>query len=1291
MIKRLFPDKVYNPIRKHIQMSFDFVGDTFEMAEKIAFDLRENAFDPEKSRVLIFGHTRKGTEDAVGGLNSALESLKLPYAGMVDFYHAGLDGSTREEKYKDYKDGKIVILIATKAFGMGMDIKNIHFIFHLGPSSTFEDYLQEVGRAGRDRQMLLAAGYSDSNPLHSKCLVTREDFKKVKDRFHKNQITWNQIDQVRLSIFEYYSKFRKLERDLEKAFPLPLDLLNQLPEYDDLNDKDTFFRLILYWLEKLNRIKLGVYTPTYLPIKVFQDTLDFRHIISNKDRESLTLFQNFLFDYQNQKFPEAEIVMMDMAVLRVALELKSSTETYRLLFLAQKAKLIRVERDIRLQPTKLRTEELKKWVGSNNSPMLEAVFGFAQELLRLTRLGDQVDLHQDDIESIFNETIFKCFNPRNIFWQEIKNEKKNEPFTPNKIAEKLQKDFEDKRSKFAFKILSFLPKIRHKSILETDEHSKRAKISQLLYNGYNTQKIPAEEIESLKSDVYELIMYVSKKYIEKNITEFNIVDLINYLNLSDKPEEYFQNLVFIAKGLGYLKGNGSLIPMGIEMRVVNTDEIEGDTIGSFDNQVKKEFLESSKMKELRLLALECLAEKVKQSDYDQFIKSYFKCGSLSDLISLLEDYIGEQDQRFKAFRAEALENEKNRLNSSQMKVYSSDIRRNIQVLAGPGSGKTHTLTMRVARLIQEENVRPETILILAYNRSVVVELKDRLRTLFKDLGYSKLISQLKVFTFHGFIKYCISQQTENLEFKEWTSEFLNIMDTTPGLITQKLGPIKYVFVDEFQDITTERMQLLNAIANPNRVKVCVIGDPNQSIYGYERSDAGDSMNPMPFYVKFKEVYNPLERRLDTNYRSYPQILDTAERLLNLNTSKFDLPKLIANRQPVFEHSYCEVIDIANDDIHWTNKLIELINFEHEGNNYGQIAIMFRSNNEVFRAYNKLRSLNLGNIRIRIQGAKADLFKSREFYHLISKLEAKVNERLDDTFLNEIRLLISQIAIEFPVWDKYLLNVFHCLAIEFEKERDEQSTYLDFILFVKEISSKDDGQFGKIYQQNINQIVGANLDREIVLTTMHKVKGLEFDAVLIPPSFSNLPAFENSASFEETLEEERRLYYVAYTRAKYRLVVLRYGRELALYNGQPYNLPENQAHQLGVNVKEGLDKFKMYWSAGNYGGNSFDFIHNNVALGESLSLRKQTRGAYSFWHVYVQGNEVAQLSSNMSNYLGDIHTVNGFSVSSIYVHTYNETIASDEKNDTAYAKSWTEEARNRGYIYLLDFSGYGSIT
>jgi superfamily I DNA/RNA helicase len=1276
-------NKEYNPIRSHIKLGFETVADTQGMINVIVHDLRTKKFDPINSRVLIFVRTRKESEEIAIGLNTFLEHEGLNYSGKADFYHAGLEGTNRTEKYESYKKGDSIILIATKAFGMGMDIKNIHFVFHLGPSSTFEDYLQEVGRAGRNQASYENAGYSISNPLLAKCIITKEDFNKIKDLQHQNEITWSQIEQVRKTIFNYVSKFRQLKIEKENAFPLPLDLLNQDIEYEEVYGKDTVFRVILYWLEKLNRIKLGVYTPAQLPIKILNEDVSIAATRTKEENNQLKSLLNLLIQIKADKFNDSQTIMVDMQLLKDSLKIKTTTELFKLLFIAQKFELISLDRNINLEISINRTPELKSWGYDVKSPRIEATFDFANEIIKATTPGSQVALDDNELNSNIKDIITANFQPENIFWEEIK--KNNEYKKKEEINKTLVDDFKKVRAKFAFKLVNFLPKLKHKSHIAYEE--EKVFISQLIYNSYKTNSLPLQELKEFKIDLIKLITYISEQNLKKNKRTFNIVDLINHLDIDKKGDEYFQKLVFISKGLGYLKGDGSdIIPMGIELFIhdLSIIDIENET----DLEIQIEFEESNKMKELRLLALKCLTG-LKEDEHDAFIKGYFKCSSNEDLIQLLIENLDENHPDLVAFREEALKTAKAALNESQSKVYEANLNQNLQVIAGPGTGKTHTLTLRVARLIQDEKINPDNILILAYNRAVVIELKERLDKLFKKLGYSKLIKKLKIFTFHGFIKYTLGNELNDLGFDQWTQKFIDIMHNSPGTIGQKLGTIRYVFVDEFQDITSERMELLKFIANPKRTKICVIGDPNQSIYGYERANVGDSMNPKPYYDEFAKIYSPEILKLNINYRSYIEILTESERLLTLNTSRIEITKLLAHNKTKTINPPVEIIDVREHRVDWKLKLQELLRYNDDRGQYRQIAIMFRSNNEVYRAFNVLKDLNL-NIRLRVQGAKGALTKTREFYHLLSDLRLKSKDKLSLNYLQDISDLKLSVLKNYPNWDEYILDVFHCIVCEFGKEKDEDSTYEDLIQFIEDIGSKDDGQFGKIYEQNIKEIGGDNSLQEVIITTMHKVKGLEFDAVLIPPSFSNLPTSNRfyEADLQDFIEEERRLYYVAYSRAKRKLVVIKYERESALDKGTGYLTPQETVNQLGISVGEGIDKFTMYWSASSYGGNSYNYIKDHVKIGDRLVLLPVINGHYTFWYATINNNRVALLSRSMVNRINHLLEVKGFIVSSIYVSTYEETLWSDEKNNTNYASNWTESAKNIGYIYLIDFSGYG---
>jgi ATP-dependent DNA helicase RecQ len=91
---------------------------------------------------IVYAPTRKKAEE---------ESGRLAARGWrATAYHAGLDGRTREKAQRDFAEGRVEVVVATNAFGMGIDRPDVRAVIHLGPPGSIEAYYQEVGRAGRD-------------------------------------------------------------------------------------------------------------------------------------------------------------------------------------------------------------------------------------------------------------------------------------------------------------------------------------------------------------------------------------------------------------------------------------------------------------------------------------------------------------------------------------------------------------------------------------------------------------------------------------------------------------------------------------------------------------------------------------------------------------------------------------------------------------------------------------------------------------------------------------------------------------------------------------------------------------------------------------------------------------------------------------------------------------------------------------------------------------------------------------------------------------------------------------
>ena len=633
------------------------------------------------------------------------------------------------------------------------------------------------------------------------------------------------------------------------------------------------------------------------------------------------------------------------------------------------------------------------------------------------------------------------------------------------------------------------------------------------------------------------------------------------------------------------------------------------------------------------------------------------------------------------------------------------------MVAGPGSGKTHTLALRVARLIQKDKVPPGKILVLAYNRAVVVELKDRLGRLFRQLGYSRLIKQLHVHTFHSLCKRVMGHELGTDKLDEWVPALIQALSVNPELLRQRLGSaISYAFVDEFQDITTERLALLQTIAPPERTKLCVIGDPNQSIYGYQKAKVGEPMDPHPYYVRFQEIYpHSTAHKLIKNYRSYPAILTAAEKLLIDNQSQFQIPSLQAQREPVPLSEYCEILDGAdaamaseNEEV-WHDKLAQLISETYEpgkdslgkdrpAERYQQIAVMLRSNDEVFRAFKHLEKSNkLGGVALRVQGDDSSPLKSREFWELLAEFRQEPQNALSVDYLTDFDERKRAILKEYgKVWSSYLIHLVHCLLYEFQAESVEDATHQDLLDFIADMARQDDGHFARLYGKHIKAVAPELAKRrEVVLTNMHKVKGLEFDAVLMPPSVMSFGLDrmqKRKTNLAEVVEEERRLLYVAYTRARYRLVVYRHSREVAVAKGVTYEPTSDEQQKLGRIIKPGIEKLFISWGAQEANVYAYSFIRNRVRVGDSVVLKRNG----TKWLILCHDTVIGQLEKSMFVEEPHLRHITGLAVSEVSRYTLEESFAHDarKKQPSDFTvKNWGPTAMKNGYIYLVDFAGY----
>ena len=1321
-VKRLGQDndkKIYNPIRSHIGTSFQLVGHNLDARIKAIVEYTKfNEIDFAKSRMLVFCKTRSQCEELAARLPRLLVDAGVlqdkDSMERIGYFHAGLDADDRDDAYSRFKsqDDPIYILCATKAFGMGMDIPNIHYIVHLCPPNVLEDYLQEVGRAGRKKEMYESVGFSPENPIPTVCLYSTEDIKKSREQLLQSMLSWKNLEEIREEILSYITNIQSIETTKKIPVVIPNDLWKS-----STNDYEyTDFKLGEYWLERMARIKMGFLSPAHITITVNEEDPSNIAALSSKAGVQTKKVFSAIADIAKEK--GTNTIQVSLQQIASGLSIHTS-KVLNELILCVKYHLISINQEVRCRIANTRYDEVPYMLKNGHQELaFHIIINAATEILEDNILNKEKTYSNKDIKGFMNtdalQSIIKTVTRRTengkeeIHYMPWYNEDEKNRNKGLSIAKNYKKDLFGKRFRQIFvTLLDIVPNVKCKSYV--DRESKTVRQSVLIES--NTWKA---FLPSFKDDCLKVLNYIYNLQ-QNNVDNLNWANAINSLGLEKKGFNYFDNIIRYLSGMAYIVTD-NLLPMGIE--VCCTDDsgnpiLENITSESKDYEDKNAFDEAMQIRSLRLCVMDVLTSKIKsKQEFQELISAYFSKTDANGFLELLSKYYADNDPIWDTIRETAIKSaeEKMKDNLEQWNIYNENSNINVNVEAGPGSGKTHVLTMRCAKLIYRQHVHPEQILVLAYNRAVVVELKSRLTKLFSSLGLSRPAAQLHVYTFHGLAKkICGNKALEELEMSEWESTLLNLMQNNPMEVTKSFNDIRYILIDEFQDITQTRLEVIFELDNIYKHPAFfTIGDKDQSIYGFEKEE---SMDPEYYYKQLYDKLKPKRMTMSTNYRSYPKILAEASKFL-AQDSKMPIPcKANKESEPQDQYTF-----IYNNERDWVKDFRNTIMYLKE-KKMTDVAVFFRTNNEVYRGYSLIRSMNLPEVRLRIQGAsECELFRKREIYAVIHMIEGRGNKRLqleNDVTKNYIRSKVTAWINDLPNWDSFYLDFAYTLVLdylEFAEGDEKQHTYLDMAESIRQALAEDNSQLYKLYDKYQAERILQDKQMNVVLTTMHKVKGLEFDAVVITPTVSSLP-FDPTNDIDvdvpltdydkECIEEERRLLYVAFTRAKKFLMAYLGKRENAVLNLQKF---AGEDDTLGVRERHpGLDNYNIGFNAG-FNFNNNDNIIKYVAKNAPVSIQRKDctnkfGQRFPVFNVFCNKILVGQLSksSSIAKAMEESgqYSLNGYFVSDVYYWTYQDSILADQRNlrvngyQTDFASKWSPEAKKKGFIFIVSIAGYGN--
>lgn len=431
---------------------------------------------------------------------------------------------------------------------------------------------------------------------------------------------------------------------------------------------------------------------------------------------------------------------------------------------------------------------------------------------------------------------------------------------------------------------------------------------------------------------------------------------------------------------------------------------------------------------------------------------------------------------------------------------------------------------------------------------------------------------------------------------------IKLLKENPDVLKQYQEKFKYVMVDEYQD-TNQAQYILTKMMSAKYKNICVVGDNDQSIYMFRGANYRNILN---FEKDYKNTSVIL---LEENYRSTKNILDVANSIIKNNKSRKD-KTLWTNNDDGLKIKYHRSSNEKDESFYVVGEIKKLLN---NGVSLSEIAVLYRANAQ---SRNIEEVLLRDNIPYKVVGAFY-FYNRKEIKDLIAYLKLIYNhnddnsltriinvpkrgiglkaiENLNTKAMLEEKSLYDSLSTQKELNFKRLIDdlskksetmslteLVDCILndskmkeeLELEKTI-ESEVRLENLEEFKSITKSFEESKGIVSLGEFLEEISLVSDVEeyknntnvVTLMTIHSAKGLEFDNVFLIGMEEGLFPHANCLNDAEELEEERRLCYVAVTRARKRLWLVN-ARSRMLYGKESYNMQSRFIDEID---KENLD-------------------------------------------------------------------------------------------------------------------------
>jgi len=977
-------------------------------------------------------------------------------------YHGKMERDEKIENQNKFMQGETNVIVATTAFGMGVDKDDVTKVIHYEISNSLEGYVQEAGRAGR------------KTDIEADCIIlfNENDLNVHFQLLQLSKLNHKDIDQVWRSV-------KYLSGNKDRLCKSALEIAREAGWDQDTYDIDTKVKTSVAALEKCGYVNRGMNVP-----HVYANSFQIRNIVEAKKR---------IRTYANLK--EEDLKKLDEII---QIMVKRSKKEQQVDYLADLVQL-----DLR---TTCRYINILREVGI---------------------LGDRKDL----------VIAIDTSNSRNGAGQRLQRTAGIE----KRILERYCQE----------KIVLNVKELNEEVLVEFTNKNHVPEIKLVLHywkaNGW------IDYTKSNNGNYYQIDFQFSNDIIENRLHRRHVLSagVIDYFNQASEYAEAVdaKNRKQINFSIGDLKDTLSEGLFGEAFEIEEIEEvllflgktkvielvdgffvyypaltIERIERNNLKRYTQDDYAALEEYYQHRIEQIHIAGEYAKKmiDNYDSalvFVDDYFTL-EYSDFI---RKYFPKRKTEInRPLTLEKFNRLINDVSQEQLAVIQDNVSQHIMVAAGPGSGKTRVLVHKIASLILMEDVKPEQFLMLAFSRIAALELKNRL---FQFLG--KMAYALDIYTFHGF---CF--ELNGIQGNIHKSEHI-IEDTIEKLEKGELADDKIttksiLLIDEFQDVGSREFALVNLIIErAETVRSIIVGDDDQNVYEFRGASVEN-------FRIFSKRYNAKSIELLTNFRSVHNIVQFSNQYVNAIQNRLKSNQLKPHRKETGE---IKIFLYKTENLF--KPVVDQLRKDHPA---GSTAVLTFSNEESALVHSMLEQngINARLIISDIHFAVSDLLELRTFTFYLEKQKDESFGRIEEQYWYQC---VQSIRRDFS--KSINLSLFQELISLFENSYP-QKTISEWTTFLDEIKVED-----------------AYIPKKdtIVVSTMHKSKGKEFDNVYIM-----------LRNYFLKTDEQRRLLYVAITRAKNNLSIHTNTEEISIFKDIPdlqyeidtteYEAPREISIQLG---------------------------------------------------------------------------------------------------------------------------------